>query len=155
MDIGRGRRREHPMDTSKGVTWPSVITGVAQLPVVHAHTQGDPKVSSDLWSHPLIMVLLIRKKRGGKNGACVEHTSDLDRFRTGPLPVTWLCHFGQKSPLWRIWRNFRLRITYFRTGNMTDVTSGKVASGHAQWSDPHRSSANMVLSVPIYYSHIT
>jgi hypothetical protein len=35
MVIGRGRRREHPKDTSKGVT-----TGVAQLPVAHAHTQG-------------------------------------------------------------------------------------------------------------------
>jgi hypothetical protein len=41
MVIGRGRRREHPMDTSEGVRWPSVTTGVAQLPVAHAHTQGN------------------------------------------------------------------------------------------------------------------
>jgi hypothetical protein len=43
MVIGRGRRREHPKDTSEGVTWPSVTTDVAQLPVVHAHTQGNPE----------------------------------------------------------------------------------------------------------------
>ena len=37
---------------------------------------------------------------------------------------------------------------------MTGVTSGHVTdvtSGHAQWFDPHRSSANVALSVPIYY----
>jgi hypothetical protein len=28
MVIGRGRRREHPMDTSEGVKWPSVTTHV-------------------------------------------------------------------------------------------------------------------------------
>ena len=67
----------------------------------------------DLGSHPVAMVLL-QKKRGHGH------------FRTGSLPV-------KKAPLGRILRNFRLhmRITYFRTGHMTDVTSG-----HAQWSDP-------------------
>ena len=43
MVIGRGRRREHPMDTSEGVTLPSVTTGVAQLSVAHAHTQENPE----------------------------------------------------------------------------------------------------------------
>jgi hypothetical protein len=38
----------------------------------------------------------------------------------------------KKFPLWRILRNFRLhmRRTYFRTGHVTDVTSGHVTSGH-------------------------
>ena len=38
MVIERGRRREHPKDTAEGVT-----TGVAQLPVAHAHIQGNPE----------------------------------------------------------------------------------------------------------------
>ena len=38
LNIGRGRRREHPKDTSEGVT-----TGVAQFPVAHAHIQGNPE----------------------------------------------------------------------------------------------------------------
>ena len=42
---------------------------------------------------------------------------------------------GQKVPLGRIWRNFRLRMrrTYFRTWHVTDVTLGYVTditSGH-------------------------
>jgi hypothetical protein len=41
MVIGRGRRREHSMDSSEGVKWPSVTTGVVELPVAHAHTQGN------------------------------------------------------------------------------------------------------------------
>jgi hypothetical protein len=51
----------------------------------------------------------------------------------------------KKAPLWRILRNFRMRMrrTYFRTGSLPVK--------HAQWSDPHRSSANDNLSVPIYY----
>ena len=43
MVIGRGRRREHPNNTSEGFTWSSVTTGVAQLPIAHAHTQGNSK----------------------------------------------------------------------------------------------------------------
>jgi hypothetical protein len=39
--------------------------------------------------------------------------------------------FGQKAPQGRIWRHFllRMRRTYFRTGHVTDVTSGHVTSG--------------------------
>jgi hypothetical protein len=35
---------------------------------------------------------------------------------------------GQNAPLWRIWCNFwlRMRIIYFRTGHVTDVTSDHV-----------------------------
>ena len=70
---------------------------------------------------------------------------------------------SQKAPLWRIWRNFwlRMRIKYFRTvtdvtsGLVTDITSGHVTnitfghvtdvtSGHAHWFDPPaRPPANM------------
>ena len=129
LNIGRGRRREHPNDTSEGVTWPSVTTDVAQIPVAHAHTKRTPKgvkwpsVTSS--SH-----VTTTKKKTRENGACAEHTSGHDRFRTGPLPVTWFC---QKAPLGR--RNFllRMRRTYFWTGHVTDVTSGHVTdvtSGH-------------------------
>jgi hypothetical protein len=38
MDIGRGRRREHPQPTLFTTT-----TGVAQLQVAHAYTQWDPE----------------------------------------------------------------------------------------------------------------
>jgi hypothetical protein len=46
MVIGRRRRREHPKDTSEGVT-----TGVAQLPVAHAHTQGNSEGSQVTLGH--------------------------------------------------------------------------------------------------------
>ena len=118
----------------------------------------------EISSHSVVMLLLQRKKRG-KNGACAEPTSGQGHFRTCPLPVTWVCHF-------RIWRNFRLRMrrTYFRTrhvidvtsGHMTDVTSGhvtNVTSGHVTnvisghvTSPPHSTPSNANLSVPIYYS---
>ena len=107
MVIERGRRREYLKDTSKWVTWPSVTTGVAQLPVAHAHTQGNPEGikwhSVTSGSHGTT-VLLLRKKRG-KTG----HAQNI--LPVGPFPDRWLYHF--------------------RIGYVTDVTSG-----HAQWSDP-------------------
>ena len=137
MVIGRGRRREHPNQhcllllrvlhnfrlrmrtpkgTPKGIKWPSVTSG----------------------SH---VTTTKKKKTRGKNGACAEHTSGHDRFRSRDFVTS-----GQKATLGRILRNFRLcmRRTYFRTGHVTDVTSGhvtngtsgRVTSGHAQWSDP-------------------
>ena len=93
MVIGRGRRREHPKDTSEGITWASVTKGVAQLSVAHAYTQGNPEGVK--W--PLVTsgshVTTTKKKTWGKNVACAEHTFGQDRFRTGPRTVTWLCHF--------------------------------------------------------------
>ena len=75
---GRRRRREHPKDTSEGITWPSATMGVAQLPVGHAHTQGNPEglkwTSVTSGSH-VTTILILRKKRGEKQGACAEHTS--------------------------------------------------------------------------------
>ena len=58
---------------------------------------------------------------------------------------------GQKAPLGRILRNFRLlmRRAYFQTRRVTDVTSGHVISGYVtSGSTP----TNDNLSVPIYYS---
>jgi hypothetical protein len=83
MVIGRGRPREYPKDTSEGVTWPSVTMGVAQLLVVHAHTQGNPEGVKWPWvscgSHGTT-VLLLRKKRGLKPGMRRTY------FRSWPLP---------------------------------------------------------------------
>ena len=125
LNIGRGRRREHPKDTSEGVTWPSVTTGVAQLPVAHAHTQGNlerVKYPSVTCGSHVTTVLLQRKKRGG-NRACAEHTSGQGLFWSREFVTS-----GQKAPLGRILCNFwlRMRKTYLRTGHVTDVTSGHV-----------------------------
>ena len=91
-----------------------------------AHPREPRRGSSDLGSHPVVMLLLLRKKRGEKAG----HAQNLLPVRapsghvTLPLPV-------KKAPLGRIWRNFRLRMrrTYFMTGHVTDVTFGHVNNG--------------------------
>jgi hypothetical protein len=41
------------------------------------------------------------KKNGEKNGPCAKPTSGQCHFRTGPLPVTWLCHFRSEVVTWR------------------------------------------------------
>ena len=91
MIIGRGRHREHPQPTLFTTT-----TGVAQLPVVH-HPREPRKESSDLRSHPVAMILLLRKKRG-KSRSCAEPASGEGHFRTWPLPVTWLTSLPVKRP---------------------------------------------------------
>ena len=98
------------------------------------------------------MLLLLRKKRGEKSGMRITY------FWSGPLPdmassshVTGVTS-GQKALLGWIWRNFRLRMhrRYFRTmtnvisDHVTDVTSGHVTSGHAQWSDPPHDPTQML-----------
>ena len=142
MVIGRGRRREHPQPTLFTTT-----TGVAQLPVVYAPPKGTPKGSSDLWSHPVAMLLLLRKTKTREKAG---HAHNLLPIRTasghGLFRSRDFVTSGQKVPLGQIWRNFRLhmRRTYFRTGYVTDITSGHdtsghvtdVTSGHAQCSDP-------------------
>ena len=105
---------------------------------VFTHPMEPRKGSSDIRSHPVAMLLLLRKKRGKKPGMCRTY------FRSGPLPdrasyshVTGVTSV-QNTLLGWIWGNFRLcmRRTYFRTitnvtsGHMTDVTSGHVTSGH-------------------------
>ena len=78
-----------PRTLPKGITSPSVTTGVVQLPVAHAHTQGNPEGVK--WPS-VAMLLLLGKKRGKKPGMRRTY------FRSGPLPVTWLCHFRTKGP---------------------------------------------------------
>ena len=113
--------------------------------------KGTPKWLSDIRSHPVAMLLLLRKKAREKAGHAQNLLPDRNTFGH----VTDVTS-GQKTPLGRIWCNFRLRmrIAYFRTvhvtgvtsGHVTDVTCGHVTSGHvtsghvtsrnAQWSDP-------------------
>ena len=106
--------------------------------------KGTPKGSSDLWSHP---VLLLRKKRGKKPGMRGTY------FRSGPFPELRIPKGTPKgsSDLWShpvlLLRKKRgkkpgMRRTYFRygtlperasSGHVTDVTSGHVTdftSGH-------------------------
>jgi hypothetical protein len=89
---------------------------------VVAYTQGNTeRGSSDLWSHLVAMLLLLRKK-GGKNPG-MRRTyfpswplPDRASSGQGPFRSHDFVTFGQKAPLERIWRNFRFRMrrTYFR-----------------------------------------
>jgi hypothetical protein len=70
------------------------------------------KGSSDLRSHPVAMVLLLRKKRGKKPGMCRTY------FRSGPLPdrasyshVTDVTSV-QNTLLGWIWGNFQCHVLY-------------------------------------------
>jgi hypothetical protein len=155
MVIGRGRRREHPKDTSKGSSELRSLRVLRNLRLCMRTPKGTPKGWSDLWSHPVAMVLLLRKKRGKKPWMCRTY------FRSAPLPdrvssshVTDVTS-GHKALLGRIWYNFRLHMsrTYFRT--MTNVTSGHVTfghvtSGHALWSDPPHDPPQIRLELPPY-----
>jgi hypothetical protein len=80
MVIGRGRPREHPKDTSKG------SRDLRSLRMLHNFRlripKGTPKGSSDLWSHPVAMLLPHKKKTRGKAGACAEPTSGQGHFQS-------------------------------------------------------------------------
>jgi hypothetical protein len=82
MVIGRGRRREHPNDTSEGGS-----RNLRSIQVLHNFRlrmrtpKGTLKGSSDLWSHPVAMLLLLRKS-AGKTRACAEHTSGQGLLRS-------------------------------------------------------------------------
>jgi hypothetical protein len=80
MVIGRGRRREHPMDTSKGSRDLRSLQVLCNFRLRMRTHKGTPKGSSDLWSHPVVMLLLQRKKRGEKRGMRRTY------FRLGALP---------------------------------------------------------------------
>ena len=102
------------------------------------------------------MILLLRKKRG-EIRACTEPTSGQDYFRTGPIQVTWLCHFRSKGPTRAdiaqlpVAHAQNILPDSVTSGHVTDVTSGHmtyVISGHVtSGSTP----SNVTLSVPIYY----
>ena len=71
MDIGRGRPREHPKDTSKG------SRDLRSLRMLHNFrlriAKGTPKGSSDLWSHPVAMLLPHKKKKRGKKSGHAQN----------------------------------------------------------------------------------
>jgi hypothetical protein len=107
MVIGPGRRREHPKDTSKGVTWPSVTTDVAQHPFPHAHTQGNPEgvkwPSVTSGSHVTTVLLLRKKARGKPRRGKHDGTGKLIFFIRGGIIVeginfyyTWVV-YGHSS----------------------------------------------------------
>ena len=98
MAIGRGRRREHPNVTSEEGS-----RNLRSLLVLHnfrlrMHTlKGTPQGSSDLSSNPVAMLLLLRKKRGGKAGHVqnlipVRATSGQGLFRSRDFVTS-----GQKN----------------------------------------------------------
>jgi hypothetical protein len=81
-------------------------------------------------------------------------------FRSGSLPdrassghVTDVTS-GQKALLGRIWRNFRLRMrrTYFRTWSLPVTWLTSLPVTWLPVAPPHSTTANVTLSVPIYYS---
>jgi hypothetical protein len=126
--------------------------------------------------------------------------------RSGPLPVTWLCHFRSKGPTRvdmvqllvahehnllpiratsgqglfqsRDWRDFRSKdptradMAPLPVAHAQNILPDRVRDWCHVWScdwrhfwsrhfrsrlfpvAPHSTSANMALSVPIYYSHI-
>ena len=134
MVIGRWRSREHPMYTSKGGS--RDLRSLRVLRNFRLRTlKGTPKGSSDLWSHPVAMLLLLRKKRGKKRGMRRTY------FRPVPLPVTWLWHFRSKCPT----RADMVQLPVAHAHNILPdmVTSGHVTSGC--------STANVAWAVPIYY----
>jgi hypothetical protein len=75
-------------------------------------------------------------------------------YRTGPLPVTWLCHFRSKGPT-------RADIAQFPVVHAQNILPGTWLTSLPVTSlpvtslpvAPHSTSTNMVLSVPIYYYH--
>jgi hypothetical protein len=102
------------------------------------------------------MLLLIRKKRGKKPGMRRTY------FWSGPLPVTWLCHFRSKGPTradmaqfpaahaQNILPNIAHDLCHFRSRNWRYFRSRHFRSC-AMVRSTSRSTSNETLSVPIYY----
>ena len=162
LNIRRGRRREHPKDTSKGsrdirslqvlrnfrlrmrnpreprrrVKWPSITSG----------------------SHVTTTKKKAREKSGhAQNLLPIGTASRQGLFRSRDFVTS-----GQKAILGRIWRNFRLRMrrTYFRTCDSRHFRSCDwchFRSCHfrscAMVRSSARSSSNDNWAVPIYYLH--
>ena len=64
-----------------------------------------------------------KKKARGKSRACAEPTSGQGHFRTGPLPVTWLCHFRSKGPT-------RADMAQLPVAHAQNILPDRVTSGH-------------------------
>ena len=96
--------------------------------------KGTPNGSNDLRSHPVAMLLLLRKKRGEKPGMRRTY------FRSGPLPDrVSSSHVTLSLPIKRPTRANMAQLPVAHahnilpdmatSGHMTDVTSGHVTSG--------------------------
>ena len=81
--------------------------------------------SLDLWSYSVAMVLVLLRKKRGKNRACAEHTSG-----SGPLPVTL------------VWRHLR-----WKGPTRADIAQLPVA--HAQNILPDRDPVTWLTSLPV------
>ena len=132
MVIGRGRRREHPNQHCL------LLLRVLHNFRLRIHTpKGTPKGSSDFRSLPVAMLLLLRKKTGGKAG----HAQNL-------LPVRATSGHGLFQS--RNWRHFRSKgstradMAQHPVAHAQNILPDRVTSGHV-------TSANVALSVPIYY----
>jgi hypothetical protein len=130
MDIGRGHRRGHPKDTSKGVTWPSVTTGVAQLPVVLPHTQENPEFVkwASVTSGIHVTTVLLQRKKSAKSRACAEHTSGHVFFLWRQSDVT----SDQNCTTALVRRKTKLE----KTGHAQCILPVRAASGHVTMSLP-------------------
>jgi hypothetical protein len=145
MVIGRGRRREHPNQHCL------LLLRVLHNFRLRMHTpKGTPKGSSDLRSHLVAMLLLLRKKKRGEKAG---HAQNL-------LPVRATSGHGLFQS--RDWRHF-----WSKRPTRTDMAQHPVAHAHnilpgrVTWLTslpvtslpvaPHSTSANVALSVPIYY----
>ena len=153
MVIGRGRRRKHPNQHCL-----LLLRVLQNFRLCMRTPKITPKESSDLRSHPVAMLLLLRKTRGKKRGheqnlLPVRATSGQGHFRSrdfrskGPtradmaqLPVAHMQNILPDRA--RDWRHIRY-VTNVTSGHMTDVTSGHVTSGST--------TSNMAWAVPIYY----
>jgi hypothetical protein len=147
MVIGRGRRREHPNQHCL-----LLLRVLHNFRLCMRTPKETPKGSTDFWSHPVAMLLLLRKKRGEKAGHAQNILQDSATSGQATSGHVTDVTSGQKAPLGRILCNYRLRMrrTYFRFRWLTSCpvmwlpdTSLPVA--------PHRSSANATWAVPIYY----
>jgi hypothetical protein len=137
MVIGRGRRRENPH-------FVLLLTKKYGKKIRENSTEKkttEKKVREKSTEKKVREKKLTKKVRGKKYGGKVTR-----------LPV-------EKGPLGWILRNFRLRMRrpYFRTGRFRSRYSRHFRSlpvKHAHGITSGSSSANMTLSVPIYYLHL-
>ena len=121
--IGRGRRREHLKDTSEGGHVTFGHYGCCATSGC-AYPREPRRASSDLWSHPVAMLLLLRKTRGKKRGMRRTY------FRSGPLL--------DRATSWRGQVTFGSHVT-------TTKKKAREKAGHAQNLLPVRTTSGQGL----------
>ena len=153
LNIRRGRQREHPRTLPKG------SRDLRSLRVLHNFrlrmrtSKRNRKGSKDLRSHPVAMLLLLRKKRGKK--------PDMRRtyFRLGPLPDrTSSGHVTLSLPVKRPYKGgygatSGCACAEHTPGHGTWLTSLLVTELPVMRNGPIHANANW--AVPIYYSYIS